>query len=71
MAPQLSSHLKEAGFVIKSLTQRPLFIRHHKGLERRRFNAFAQGLLDGAPDLVILMTALAVGELKDDDYMTL
>lgn len=54
VAPQLSSHLKEAGFVMETLTPRPLFIRYHKGLERCRFNAFAQGLLDGAPDIVIL-----------------
>ncbi|EED20949.1 zinc finger protein, putative [Talaromyces stipitatus ATCC 10500] len=71
VAPRLSSHLEKTGFAIARLTTRKIFFGDHGGLERRRFKAFADRLLAGAPDEVIVKAALAAGQLQEDDYMTL
>lgn len=72
VAPRLEHHLRKTGFAIRHLTRRRINFGDHEGLERRRFRAFAEELLPGAPCDVILAAALAADELKKDDYyMTL
>ena len=71
VAPRLPGLLRKTGFVIKFQEVRRLSMRENRDLERRRFKAFAEGLLAADPVDVIVQAALAADQLLDDDHATL
>lgn len=71
VAPRLEHYLRHAGFEVRNVIVREIKFGDHMRLERRRLQAFADGLLGGSSDDSKLKVAITMDQLQKDDYMTL